>query len=91
MKIELLTGRTHQARVHMAHIKHPILGDRKYGDFRVNRNMKTISRPMLHAYELEFPEDIDSSLSEIAGKKFRAEIPDDMKAFIEARGLNHEE
>lgn len=88
VKLELLTGRTHQARVHMAHIKHPILGDRKYGDFRINRIEKGISRPMLHAYELEFPEDIHASLKEIAGKTFRAEIPGDMKAFMEARGLN---
>ena len=90
VRLELLTGRTHQARVHMAHIKHPILGDRKYGDFRINRSMKSISRPMLHAYELEFPEDVDDSLREIAGKTFRAEIPDDMKEFIQARGLDYE-
>ena len=90
VKLELLTGRTHQARVHMAHIKHPILGDRKYGDFRINRDMKTITRPMLHAYELEFPENVDTSLHEVAGKTFRADIPDDMRAFIETRRLIYE-
>ena len=90
VKLELLTGRTHQARVHMAHIKHPILGDRKYGDFRVNRAEKQITRPMLHAYELEFPDDVHSSLKEIAGKTFRADIPDDMKTFIDARRFSYE-
>ena len=85
--LELLTGRTHQARVHMAHIKHPILGDRKYGDFHTNRKMKNITRPLLHAYELEFYDDVHESLSEIAGKKFRADIPDDMREFINARGF----
>ena len=90
VRLELLTGRTHQARVHMAHIKHPILGDRKYGDFHVNRDMKTITRPMLHAYELEFPENVDTSLHEVAGKTFRADIPDDMRAFIETRRLIYE-
>lgn len=90
VKLELLTGRTHQARVHMSHIKHPILGDRKYGDFHVNRSMKNITRPMLHAYELGFPEDVDTSLHEIAGKTFRADIPDDMKAFMASRGLSYE-
>lgn len=90
VRLELLTGRTHQARVHMAHIKHPILGDRKYGDFAINRSMKNITRPLLHAYELEFPENIDDSLSEIAGKTFRADIPEDMKAFIDARRFNYE-
>lgn len=83
-RIELLTGRTHQARVHSAHIGHPILGDRKYGDFNANRAMKSIIRPLLHAYELEFPEDIDDSLEEISGKNFVAELPDDMRNFVEA-------
>lgn len=87
VKIELLTGRTHQARVHTAHIGHPILGDRKYGDFRANKNAKNITRPLLHAYELEFPDEIDESLAEISGKKFNAPVPDDIKEFIEARGL----
>ena len=91
VRLELLTGRTHQARVHTAHIKHPILGDRKYGDFRINHNMRNITRPLLHAYELQFPEDVDDSLSEIAGKTFRAEIPDDMRAFIESGGLHYEQ
>lgn len=84
-RIELLTGRTHQARVHAAHIGHPILGDRKYGDFNANRAMKSITRPLLHAYELGFPEDIDESLEEISGRNFVAELPDDMKDFTEKR------
>ena len=86
-RIELLTGRTHQARVHSAHIGHPIIGDRKYGDFHANRAAKSVSRPLLHAYELAFPEDVDESLAEIAGKSFTAELPSDMKEFIEARRL----
>ena len=82
-RIELLTGRTHQARVHSAHIGHPILGDRKYGDFNANRAMKSVTRPLLHAYELGFPEDIDDSLEEISGKNFVAKLPDDMRDFTE--------
>ena len=91
VELELLTGRTHQARVHMSHIKHPIIGDRKYGDFRVNKLMKNITRPFLHAYELDFPENLHDSLSEIDGKKFTAPLPDDMKNFIEARRLMNED
>ena len=86
VKLELLTGRTHQARVHMAYIKHPILGDRKYGSFSANRENKNITRPLLHAWQLEFPEKVNDSLSEIAGRKFTAPIPEDMKIFIQARG-----
>ena len=90
VKLELLTGRTHQARVHMAHIKHPILGDRKYGDFRMNRLMKKIDRPLLHAYELEFPKNLRPALSEIDGKIFSAPLPDDMKEFLQFRGINYD-
>ena len=86
-RIELLTGRTHQARVHTAYIHHPIIGDRKYGDFHANRRAN-VSRPLLHAYELSFPDDIHDSLSEIAGKTFTAPLPDDMREFISARGLS---
>ena len=90
VKLELLTGRTHQARVHMAHIKHPIIGDRKYGDFKINRALKKITRPLLHAYELEFPKNLRPALSEIEGKIFSAPLPDDMKEFLESRGMNYE-
>ena len=88
VKLELLTGRTHQARVHMAYIKHPILGDRKYGDFKINKLMKKISRPFLHAYELEFPENLPPALHEIEGKKFTAPVPEDMKEFLKEQGMN---
>ena len=86
-RIELLTGRTHQARVHMSHIGHPILGDRKYGDFSANRKASNISRPLLHAYELGFPDDVDDCLAEISGKTFVADLPPDISKFISMRGL----
>ena len=88
--LELLTGRTHQARVHAAHSKHPILGDRKYGDFDSNRKEKNVARPFLHAYKLQFPDNLHESLSCVEGKSFIAELPDDMKNFIDERGLNYE-
>lgn len=49
IQLRLLTGRTHQIRVHMAHIGHPLLGDTLYGG---NRNK--ISRQALHCRELKF-------------------------------------
>ena len=47
---ELLTGRTHQARVHLAHIGHPVLGDRLYNGARAG-----VDRPLLHAWGLSLP------------------------------------
>jgi 23S rRNA pseudouridine955/2504/2580 synthase len=56
MEIRLLTGRTHQARVHAAHLGHPIAGDDKYGDRDFNRRLHKLGlrRLFLHAQRLRF-------------------------------------
>ena len=56
LEAELLTGRTHQIRVHLAHLKHPVLGDDKYGDFDLNKALrkKGLKRMFLHASRLAF-------------------------------------
>ena len=45
LEVELITGRTHQIRAHLAHIGHPILGDDKYGDRALNRRLG-LRRPL---------------------------------------------
>ena len=62
-----ITGRTHQIRVHMAHIGHPIKGDFLYG-----KECEEIKRQALHAYRLE----IDGVGT------FEAKLPDDMQNLI---------
>lgn len=56
VEVSLLTGRTHQIRVHAASIGHPIAGDEKYGDEQFNRDMKQqgLRRLFLHAREIAF-------------------------------------
>ena len=56
MDISLDTGRTHQIRVHAAHIGHPLAGDQKYGDPSFNQEMKAcgLRRLFLHAHSLAF-------------------------------------
>ena len=56
VEIRLLTGRTHQARAHAAHIGHPIAGDRKYGDRDFDRSLRELGlrRLFLHAASLQF-------------------------------------
>ncbi|OGW50138.1 MAG: hypothetical protein A2078_02140 [Nitrospirae bacterium GWC2_57_9] len=55
VEVEIKTGRTHQIRVHMAHIGHPVLGDRTYGGVRAAKfNEATFPRQMLHAESLSF-------------------------------------
>lgn len=50
LKVNLITGRTHQIRVHMSYIHHPIVGDLTYG----HKNKWGITSQLLHAYELNF-------------------------------------
>lgn len=54
LELRLLTGRTHQIRVHLAHAGHPVLGDDKYGDFPLNKELakRGVKRLLLHAGRL---------------------------------------
>ena len=54
LECELLTGRTHQIRVHLAQAGFPILGDQKYGDFALNKLLGRLGhkRMFLHAFRL---------------------------------------
>ncbi len=85
--VKLDTGRTHQIRVHMAHLRHPILGDRTYGrwskisvkDKTGTRREINVFRQALHAAKLSFihPE----SNRELY---FEAPVPQDMRQLLEA-------
>ncbi|MBQ9415544.1 MAG: RluA family pseudouridine synthase [Clostridia bacterium] len=69
--IELLTGRTHQIRAHMAHIGHPLLGDGKYG---INRNERKdgFKHQALYAFCLRFSKEHENRyLADLEGKSFR--------------------
>ena len=82
LELRLMTGRTHQIRVHLAHAGHPVLGDDKYGDFLLNRELakQGVKRLMLHASSLAFKHPLSG-----AALAFRAAVPDGMKGFIEER------
>ena len=54
LRVRILTGRTHQIRVHMAHLRHPVLGDAIYGGRRQEMPFMP-DRQMLHAWKLTFP------------------------------------
>lgn len=56
MEVNLLTGRTHQIRVHAQHAGHPVAGDQKYGDEAFNESMRALGlkRMFLHAHSVSF-------------------------------------
>lgn len=76
LQLKLLTGRTHQIRVHLAHAGHPVVGDDKYGDFPLNHQLKA-KRLMLHASSLSFQHPISG-----AALAFKAPVPAEMKDFM---------
>ena len=76
LEVHLLTGRTHQIRVHLAHAGHPIVGDDKYGDFALNRSLK--QRLLLHAAKLAFRHPASGE-----PLKLESPLPPEMRAFID--------
>lgn len=78
IKLKLETGRTHQIRVHMAHIGHPLLGDELYGG-----NHDIIGRQALHCGEMTFVSPYDNK-----EHKIFAEISEDMQKALKDVGLN---
>lgn len=75
LEVELITGRTHQIRAHLAHIGCPILGDSKYGNNAANRELR-FKYQALCAWELRFPARIaDHRFARLSGRVFHAEKP----------------
>jgi 23S rRNA pseudouridine955/2504/2580 synthase len=82
---ELRTGRTHQIRVHLAHIGFPIVGDDKYGDFELNHAVARgefgvrLSRMFLHAWRVRLAHPVSAEPIE-----FAAGLPSDCEMLLEA-------
>lgn len=80
VQVHLITGRSHQIRVHFTHAGHPLLGDRKYGtkESIAFSERNHIKRQLLHAGKVRFPV-LTGTLEALSGKTFTAEVPDDMR------------
>ncbi|MGX8680319.1 MAG: RluA family pseudouridine synthase [bacterium] len=81
VEVEIITGRTHQIRVHLAAIHHPVMGDRKYGDYQWNQQVKKafhLNHQFLHAHSLTFTKPF-GSLSYLAQRTFQAPLPVDLE------------
>jgi len=78
IEVELVTGRSHQIRAHLASAGYPLIGDPKYGDEQVNEECRKalgLNGQILHAWRIEFSELDDSPLNYLGGETFSAEIP----------------
>ncbi len=79
---KLETGRTHQIRVHLAHIGHPVLGDRVYGGSGDLSRELGLERPFLHAHRLAFPSGESETIT------VEDPLPADLLAGLRAAGLD---
>ena len=68
LELDLITGRTHQIRVHLAALGHPVAGDPVYGTGTARRGPDGLARLFLHAWRLEL-------VSPTSGRLIRAEAP----------------
>ncbi|MEK6349523.1 MAG: RluA family pseudouridine synthase [Burkholderia sp.] len=84
LEAELKTGRTHQIRVHLAHLGLPIAGDAKYGDFALNKALAranarpSLKRMFLHAYRLKLAHPLSGDTLQ-----FDAPLPDECRRFLD--------
>ena len=81
VEVKIITGRMHQIRIHLSSIQHPVIGDRKYGDFTLNKQMKQkygLNNQLLHAYKIKFVDPF-GSLSYLKGKEIICPKPAQFK------------
>lgn len=90
IEVEIITGRSHQIRAHLSKINHPIIGDNKYGDIKMNlyfRNKYNLKYQFLHAYKIKFEDSIEP-LKYLKGYSFKAELPQIYKDICNDEGLS---
>ena len=84
LEVELITGRSHQIRAHLASIGHPLLGDTKYGDEKVNRRCKEryhLTSQLLHCARLEMPV-LEEKFSYMSKKVLHAPLPEQFQKIL---------
>lgn len=78
LEIDLITGKSHQIRAHLKSMGYPVIGDRKYGEMRVNTRFKDkygLNNQFLFAYKIAWHEN-EGVMAYLNGKEFTAVLPD---------------
>lgn len=86
LEVEIKTGRTHQIRVHLAHVRHPVVGDELYNggrdntisDLRIRKAVAHLNRFFLHAERLEFDHPVTGERV-----KFNSPLPPELAEFLQ--------
>lgn len=84
LEVTLKTGRTHQIRVHMSYIRHHVIGDYKYGDFKINNKYKSkygLKSQFLHSFSLKF-NCLNKQYYYLNNKEFKCDLPNEFKMII---------
>ena len=84
LEVTLLTGRTHQIRVHLASISHPVIGDKKYGDYALNKEIEEkygFKNQFLVSYHLEF-NNLEEPLKYLSHKEYEIDLPLECKELL---------
>ncbi|MDI9473405.1 MAG: RluA family pseudouridine synthase [Bacillota bacterium] len=84
LEAEIVTGRTHQIRVHLSGIGHPLVGDLKYGKRAANEQFRRkygLTRQFLHAYKLILHSK-GTSLEYLEGRTFSSDLPEDLQKVL---------
>lgn len=89
LEVELITGKSHQIRAHLASIGHGIIGDTKYGNEQVNKEYRErygLRVQLLHAWRVNFPR-MGEGFERLSCKQFTANVPPIMKRVLTGEGL----
>ena len=90
LMVELLTGRSHQIRSHLASIGHPVIGDRKYGEKKSNDRYERkygVKSQLLHAWKLQFSWE-EGTLKGMSERTVTAQPPDLFQKVLEGEGFD---
>lgn len=85
LRVKLHTGRTHQIRVHMAYIGHPLVADETYGGNYKAGDKELLARQFLHAYKLKF------KLMDETWLELVSDLPEDLQTVLNKLDINHDQ